>query len=113
VLFSYGSALPFNITTGNDRNNDTNANDRPVGVSRNSGRGFSFSSLDLRLSRPVAAGRRASAELILEAFNVLNRANFQLPNGVFGPGPTPRAGFGAPTAAADPRQVQFGLKATF
>ncbi len=31
-VFRYGSALPFNIVTGTDRNNDTNVNDRPVGV---------------------------------------------------------------------------------
>ena len=36
-IFSYGSPLPFNIQTGADRNNDTNVNDRPVGVGRNTG----------------------------------------------------------------------------
>jgi hypothetical protein len=112
-LLSYGSALPFNVTTGNDRNNDTNSNDRPAGIGRNSGRGFAFSSVDLRLSRVFSLGPRATVEAIVEAFNVLNRANLQLPNGVFGPGPTPRATFGQPTGAADPRQVQLGLRASF
>src|SRR4029450_6520921 len=50
-IFTYASSLPFNIVTGNDRNFDTNNNDRPVGVARNTGRGFDFASLDLRLSR--------------------------------------------------------------
>jgi hypothetical protein len=112
-VFSYGSALPFNITTGNDRNNDTNANDRPVGVGRNSGRGFAFASLDLRVSRLLALGPRASLEAMVEGFNVVNRANLQLPNGVFGSGITPRPTFGLPTGAADPRQVQLGLRACF
>jgi hypothetical protein len=112
-VMSYGSALPYNVTTGGDRNNDTNANDRPAGVSRNSGRGFAFMSLDLRVSRVLLLGPRAKVEAIVEGFNVLNRANLQLPNGVFGPGAIPRANFGRATGAADPRQIQFGLRADF
>jgi hypothetical protein len=61
----------------------------------------------------LRVGPRASFEAIVEGFNVLNRANLQLPNGVFGPGPTPRANFGQATGAADPRQIQFGLRASF
>jgi hypothetical protein len=111
-VFSYGSALPFNILAGADRNFDTNVNDRPAGVGRNTGRGFSFASLDLRLSRRVAVGTR-TVEALIEGFNVLNRSNFQLPDGTFGTGPEPRAGFGLPTAAADARQVQLGLRVDF
>jgi hypothetical protein len=112
-LFSYGSALPFNPVTGNDRNNDTNVNDRPVGVGRNSARGFGFASLDLRLSRRFPLGGRGAVEAIVEAFNATNRSNFQLPNNTFGPGDTPRAGYGQPTQAADPRQMQLGLRIDF
>jgi hypothetical protein len=111
-VFSYGSALPYNVLAGADRNSDTNVNDRPAGVGRNSGRGFSFASLDLRLSRRLAVGSR-SVEALVEGFNVLNRANYQLPNNTFGTGTEPRAGFGLPTAAADPRQVQIGLRVDF
>ena len=111
-VFSYGSALPFNVLAGTDRNFDTNVNDRPEGVGRNSGRGFSFASLDLRLSRRFAVAG-AAVEVLVEGFNVLDRANYQLPNNTFGPGPLPRAGFGEPTAAADPRQVQLGLRVDF
>jgi hypothetical protein len=70
--------------TGADRNNDTNVNDRPAGVGRNTGRGFDYASLDLRLSRRFALGERANLETIVEGFNVLNRANLQLPNNTFG-----------------------------
>ncbi len=112
-IFRYGSALPFNITTGADRNLDTNVNDRPVGVSRNAGEGFDFASLDLRLSRRIRFTERLGLEVIAEGFNVFNRANFQLPNGTFGTGVTPNANFGRPTAAADPRQIQFGLRLSF
>ncbi len=85
-IYSYGSPLPYNIQTGADRNADTNVNDRPVGVGRNTGEGFEFSSLDLRLSRRFAITGRLRVELLAEAFNVFNHANYQLPNNVIGTG---------------------------
>jgi hypothetical protein len=112
-IFSYASRLPFNIQTGSDRNFDTNANDRPFGVGRNTGRGFDFASLDLRLSRSLRLAEHVSLEAIAEAFNVLNRANLQLPNNIYGTGQTPSANFGRPNAAADPRQIQLGLRLNF
>ncbi len=112
-IFRYGSALPFNILTGTDRNNDTNVNDRPAGVGRNTGEGFDFASLDIRLSRRVRFTERMGLEVIAEGFNMLNRSNFQLPNATFGTGATPNPNFGRPTAAADPRQIQFGLRLSF
>ena len=112
-IFSYASRLPFNVLTGNDRNFDTNFNDRPVGLGRNTGRGFNFASLDLRLSRRFRFTERFDLETIMEGFNVLNHANLQLPNNTFGTGQTPLATFGRPTAAGDPRQIQFGLRLSF
>ena len=109
-IFSYGSALPFNIVTGTDRNSDTNVNDRPVGVARNTGEGFDFASFDLRLSRRMRFSDRSSLEVIAEGFNLFNRANLQLPNNVFGTGTRPLPAFGHATGAADPRQLQFGLR---
>jgi hypothetical protein len=107
-VFTYTSALPFNIQLPNDRNGDTNFNDRPVGVGRNAGEGFDYKSLDLRLSRRLGLGGTVSAEMILDAFNVLDRANYQVPNNSFG-----SATFGRPTAANDPRQFQLGLRLAF
>lgn len=112
-IFSYSSRLPFNVVTGADRNFDTNANDRPLGVARNSGKGFDFASLDLRLSRRFRLSEHVQVETLVEAFNVLNRANLQLPNNVFGTGNAPLSSFGQPTGAADPRQLQFGLRLSF
>ena len=112
-IFTYASRLPFNILTGNDRNGDTNFNDRPVGVGRNAGHGFVYGSLDLRLSRSFRLNERANLELLAEGFNVLNRANLALPNNTFGTGATPLPSFGQPTAALDPRQLQFGLRLNF
>jgi hypothetical protein len=112
-IFTYASRLPFNILTGNDRNFDTNFNDRPVGVGRNTGRGFDFASLDLRLSRRFRFTESVLLETIIEGFNVLNRPNFQVPNNVFGTGLTPLPAFGTPTAADNPRQLQLGLRLLF
>jgi hypothetical protein len=112
-IFTYASALPFNVLTGNDRNNDTNFNDRPAGLARNTGRGFDSASLDLRLSRSFRLSERVGLETIVEGFNVLNRANYQVPNNIYGQGLVPLPSFGRPTVAADPRQVQLGMRLTF
>jgi hypothetical protein len=104
-IYTYTSALPFNIQLPNDRNGDTVFNDRPAGVGRNAGEGFDYRALDLRLSRTFPLRTGLSLEAMLEGFNVLNRANWQVPNNTFG-SPT----FGKPTAVNDPRQVQLGLR---
>ena len=44
----YSSARPYNLTTGIDNNEDTVFNDRPAGVGRNSLRGASNWTVDLR-----------------------------------------------------------------
>jgi hypothetical protein len=112
-VFSYASAPPFNIQTGTDRNNDTNANDRPVDVRRNTGIGFDAATLDVRISRSFGVAGSHRVELMLEAFNVLNRANYLIPNNTWGTGLAPLPSFGEPTAAADPRQLQIGVRWTF
>ncbi len=106
-IFSYNSALPYNVTTGTDRNNDTTVNDRPAGLGRNTGRGFNFASLDVRVSRAFHLGERRSVQALAESFNSTNRANWAAPNGVVGPN------LGRPTAAGDPRQMQLGLRFDF
>ncbi|HET9478560.1 MAG TPA: carboxypeptidase regulatory-like domain-containing protein [Pyrinomonadaceae bacterium] len=112
-IFTYASSLPFNVLLGTDRNFDTNFNDRPIGVARNTGRGFDFASLDLRVSRRFRLTERVDLQLLAESFNVLNRANFGVPNNTFGPGVNALPTFGRPTQAFDPRQFQFGMKVSF
>jgi hypothetical protein len=112
-LYSYASAPPFNIQTGDDRNNDTNANDRPAGVGRNTGEGFDAATLDLRVSRRFTLHAAHRLELMLEGFNVFNRTNFLIPNNTIGTSAVPAPAFGRPTAADDPRQLQLGLRWTF
>lgn len=112
-IFTYGSRLPFNVLLGSDRNLDTNNNDRPLGVGRNTGRGFDFSSLDLRVRRRFRINERVDLQVLAEGFNILNRANFGVPNNTFGSGMNPLPTFGQPTAAFDPRQFQFGMRVSF
>jgi hypothetical protein len=111
-VVSYATGVPFNIVTGNDRNNDTNANDRPIGVGRNSGRQDPVSTVDLRLSRGFSIGTQR-LDVMLEAFNVLNYVNILALNNTYGTGTVPNAAFGQPTLAGDPRQMQVGVRWTF
>lgn len=112
-IFTYASRLPFNVLLGSDRNFDSNNNDRPIGVGRNTRHGFDYASLDLRLARRFRLNERVDLQLLAEGFNVLNRANFGVPNNTFGAGVNPLPAFGQPTAAFDPRQFQFGMKVSF
>ena len=50
TVFQATSALPYNITTGFDDNDDTVINDRPAGLGRNSARGASRWEIGSRLS---------------------------------------------------------------
>jgi hypothetical protein len=111
-VYAFASAAPFNVQTGGDRNNDTNVNDRPVGVGRNSARGFDSATLDVRVARLFRMAR-LQVETSIEAFNVLNRTNLLFPNNTFGTGPAPLPAFGLPAAAGDPRQLQLGLRVQF
>jgi carboxypeptidase family protein len=121
-VYSYASALPFNIVTGADNNNDTTVNDRPAGVGRNSARIACFdniadscgtASFDVRLSRHIGIGRSRGVELMLEAFNLFNRDNVVNVNNTIGNGPTPSATFRQVTAVGDMRQLQLGARWTF
>jgi len=53
------SALPYDITTGRDDNGDTVSNDRPAGVTRNTGRGSAQIDVGLRVSWSLGFGGAA------------------------------------------------------
>jgi hypothetical protein len=70
------SALPYTIITGQDNNRDGFANnDRPAGLPRNSAYGTPLFQTDVRLSKAFDFGSRR-LDVLVEAFNVLNRANW-------------------------------------
>jgi len=130
TVLTIRSGVPFTVRAGRDVNGDTHITyDRPFKAARNTGRGASFASVDLRVSRQlrVSPGRRLRAEAIVEATNLLSRTNFIAVNDVVGADPefvngpfnvhgrkgvpaTTPLGF---TVAAPARQLQLGVRVTF
>jgi len=74
---------------------------------RNSVIGPGFSTTDVAFARTWKIGDR-ELEARWEVFNLFNRANFDVPNRIFG---TPN--FGRIFSAKEPREMQFGVKLTF
>ena len=114
----YYSALPFNITTGSNTVQGTAARPTVNGafLSRNSGPGFDLRNVNARLSRSFQVSDRLRLEWMAEAFNLLNHLNGVTLNGTFGAGAYPAnqlPTFRQITAAADPRTLQFALRARF
>jgi hypothetical protein len=115
LILTAGSGLPYDITTGFDDNGDTLANDRPRGVTRNTGRGPSTMQLDLRITKTLARSRRGDqgqkrdgVDVMVDVFNALNRTNV---TGIGGAVSSPF--FGRANAAAAARTVQFSVKYSF
>ncbi len=117
----------FTKFTGFDVNGDGfPLNDR-VGVEpRNTFRGDSYQTVDLRLSRTFKVTERTSLQAMAEAFNALNNTNIRFFNTVYGapdfipagtPGTflsgSPNPGYGTPRAVFNPRQIQFAVRLTF
>jgi Carboxypeptidase regulatory-like domain len=135
------SGFPFNLYIGRDVNGDLNSTDRPFHAPRNSGQGENYYSFDARVMKRFFLRRKSDGpriDLIVEAVNLLNRANFLRVNDVvcgttaqpgFINGCDPKFLFGPfdfkgirglpPTAplafvsAAPSRQFQFGVKFEF
>ena len=85
------------------------ANQFTIGsASRNPVWGPSYRDVDLAVMRRVGMGGGRAIELRVEAFNLLNTANFGAPAAQLGP-----ASFGTITTALDPRVVQLAAKFWF
>jgi hypothetical protein len=126
-LLSAASGWPFNVLAGVDLNGDRDGGSFPsdrarrvpadpaTSLARNSDRLPAQVSLDLRISRPVAAGP-LEIEPMLEVFNVFNRTNFVEVQNVFGAGPypdQPSPTYGQYTQAGPARQVQLAVRVAF
>ncbi len=74
---------------------------------RNSVIGPGYANVDFALAKTWAVGR-SQLEFRWEIFNLANRANFDLPNRVFG-----NANFGRIFSAKNPREMQLGLRLAF
>ncbi len=134
-VFRANSGRPFNLLAGADVNGDRSTNgDRPVlvtngvqfgSVGRNTGKGPSFATFDLRVSHQTKFGDARSLEFTFEAFNMTNRLNYASVNNTVGPtfdasitevkgrsdvSPSTPLGF---TSAFDPRRIQLGVRFRF
>ena len=85
---------------------------QPFGTFGNSGRnilnGPGLANLDVSVVKNTALSERVNLQFRAEAFNVANRANFDLPDSVFGSGT-----YGRVLSAQAPRHMQLGIKLLF
>ncbi|MBI4474384.1 MAG: TonB-dependent receptor [Acidobacteria bacterium] len=70
--------------------------------------GPGINNFDFSLSKNFRVRESGQIQFRAEVFNLMNHANFDAPNATFG-----NAQFGAISSAADPREIQFGLKFVF
>jgi hypothetical protein len=129
-MLQYYSALPFNITSGLTSLQGTTG--RPLAggatasanfdvrsvtfIPRNAGTGSDFFSLNLRVSRAFPIGGSASAEALVEMFNLTNRVNNLTRITSFGAGAypsNPSSSFNQINAVGDPRTFQVGGRVRF
>jgi len=125
----------FTKFAGSDVNCDVFGNNDRVGLEpRNTFKGDSYQSVDLRISREFPVTERFHIQGIAEAFNLLNTLNVRFFNTVYGaadfcpfnpdaPGclgvaqffreGSPNASYGTPRAVFNPRQIQFALRLTW
>ncbi len=75
---------------------------------RNSVRGPGYANVDFALAKTWDLAGRSRLEFRWEVFNLFDRANFDLPNRVFG-----NPNFGRIFSAKNPREMQFGLRLGF
>ena len=75
---------------------------------RNSVFGPGHANMDFSLAKTWSIAGRSELEFRWEVFNLFNRANFDLPNRIFG-----SPNFGRIFSAKAPREMQFGLRLSF
>jgi carboxypeptidase family protein len=111
-IMKIASGVPYNITTGFDSNLDTVANDRPPGVTRNTGQGPGYADVDTRFSKtfPLKGNNHGEPqfEIGVDAFNLFNHVNFK--NFV---GTQTSPFFGRANSAEASRQLQLSLRFSF
>jgi hypothetical protein len=111
LLFRARSGSPYSILTGRDDNGDTFFTDRPAGEGRNAHLGPAAWTADGRVSKSFGLGSGRRLEVLIEAFNLTNRPNFNTPENRLN-----SARFGEFVSMATdytPRQVQLGARLTF
>ncbi len=124
----------FTKFAGFDANGDIFGNNDRVGIEpRNTFKGDTYQSVDMRIARTFKATERLNVEAMAEAFNLLNTVNVRFFNTVYGAADfcafngaaqgcsltqsfkdgSPNPNYGTPRALYNPRQIQFALRLTF
>ena len=124
----------FTKFAGFDANGDIFGNNDRVGIEgRNTFRGDTYQSVDMRISRKFKTSERLNIEVLAEAFNLLNTVNVRFFNTVYNAADfcnfnataqgcsatqkfqegSPNPNYGTPRAVYNPRQIQFALRLTF
>ena len=135
TIVSLESPHYFTKFAGSDVNGDVFGNNDRVGLEpRNTFKGDSYQTVDLRISREFPVTERFHIQGIAEAFNLLNTVNVRFYNTVYGaadfcpfnatapgcpatpsgfPEGSPNPSYGTPRAIFNPRQIQFALRLTW
>jgi len=134
TIVSLQSPNYFTKFAGFDANGDIFGNNDRVGIEpRNTFKGDSYQSVDLRLARTFKATEKMSVETTAEAFNVFNTVNVRFFNTVYGAADfcnfnpsaqgcsatqsflegSPNPNYGTPRAVFNPRQIQLALRLNF
>ena len=111
TLAAAHSGLPYDVITGEDNNQDTNAYDRPPGGTRNTRRGAGYFSINVHLARPFSLerwGHKIDIEPAIDSFNLLNHTN---PTSYVNVLSSPL--FGLPNAAYSGREMQLSIQVHF
>jgi hypothetical protein len=124
----------FTKFAGFDANGDIFGNNDRVGIEpRNTFKGDTYQSIDLRLARTFKATEKLNIEAMAEAFNLFNTVNVRFFNTVYGAADfcnfnstaqgcsstqhflegSPNPTYGTPRALYNPRQIQFALRLSF
>jgi hypothetical protein len=110
----------YNITTGDDDNNDGVFNDRPQGERRNAGDGPRFVNFNFNVSKAFfigekpdsktgSGGSQQNVNFYANMTNAFNRTNYGTPSGVKSSPST----FGRSYNAKPAREIQIGLRYQF
>ncbi len=135
MIVSLESPHYFTKFAGFDANGDIFGNNDRVGIEpRNTFKGDSYQSVDMRVSRTFHITEKMNVQALAEAFNTLNTLNVRFFNTAYGaadfcnlagdpaaqgcgPGSfregSPNPSYGTPRALFNPRQIQLALRLTW
>ena len=106
---SASSGRFYTITTGVDDNRDSNVNDRPPGVARNSEVGPRYLNFDFNVSKAFfLRGGGMNINVFANMTNAFNTVHLNNPSGVMS-----SPNFGLTTSASNPREIEAGLRFQF